>query len=250
MQTITISLSRNQLAQSLIQAMQLLHKQLGRWLLIACTFLILVESCSLIPYLGFCIKIMLAALLGAQIILLLMAGQSKPTPWQMLRGLFLTLRQQPAACLLLSGCALFCFLCGIGSLAIIDGWQSVAFFFSKPGNQQAPGMTGWTCFKLGTALSGLLFFFLPVNLFLHRLPARQALLASWRGIYLNPALALTMLALLGCIELLNLGLIGLLGKPGIVLVSILALYLLIWTAALRLTSARQIFPGKILITRL
>ncbi len=245
MMPLITNLSAPQILHSLRQALQLLQHHFWRWLLIGLIFVVLVEACSIIPYCGFSLKISLAALLSAQLIVMLVASQNhqKPTPTELLRGLALRLYQQPGASLCLCLCALLSFCCGIAFLGCMEGWHSVLFFFSKPGTQQAPSQFGWLYFKLGTALSGLVFFFLPFNLYVQQLPPHLAVLTCLRGICKNPGLALAMLTVLSLCELINLNLLKFLGKPALIIIALLAIYLLLWSAAIRLTSARKIYPG-------
>lgn len=236
------SLSPTQILHSAIQAANLVQRHLWRWALLGLLCLILLETCGLIPYLGFTLKIALASIVTAQFISMLTpsAAMQQPSP----AGLLKITAMPWTAWALLALSGMTCFGIGLLIMGLSLNWQSLAFFFSRPGQYPAPSQPAWLVFKLAMSISGLFFFFLPVNVRLKKLSPLQSLLLSVRGIWHNKLLALLMLSLIAGIELLNLLLLKFVGKPALLLSALLALYLLVWSAAMRLTSARQIFIGN------
>lgn len=236
------SLSLAQILHSALHAANLVHRHLWRWALLSLICLILLESCGLIPYLGFTLKIALASIVTAQFISMLAAplAAQKPSPVGLLK--MTAIPWKGLALLALSGIA--CFGIGLLGIGLTSNWHALAFFFSRPGQYPAPSQLAWLLFKLAMSISGLFFFFLPVNLRLQALSPLQSVLLSVRGIWHNKLLAMLMLSLIASLELLNLMLLKFVGKPALLLSALLALYLLVWSAAMRLTSARQIFIGN------
>lgn len=117
-----------------------------QWLLVFIVFLVVVEGLMLIPYVGFMLKLSLAGLLSAQILVLYASASSGYAPrLQDLLGVFnLPWMSQ----WVLIGTALLPFLAGLAYLIFREkGFNSTAFFFGNIFKAKRPPRDAFIAFK-------------------------------------------------------------------------------------------------------
>ncbi len=92
-------LSLSEIGASAKEALSLLAAYPFRWLVLTVLFLIVVEGLMFIPYVGFIVKLSMAALLGTQIIVMFAAAANRRVPrFKILLGAFAILfkREPPS----------------------------------------------------------------------------------------------------------------------------------------------------------
>ncbi|MFZ6872244.1 hypothetical protein ACO0LF_09285 [Undibacterium sp. Di27W] len=218
------------------QAWQLIAAHPYRWLGISILFLLCAESLMLIPYIGFTLKLPVAAILSAQFLRLHMASEHGQAP--KILGMFGGFKLAFPNLLLLVMSSLLVFACGIAVLYLAGGWHAARFFFGSFHQYAAPREIEFMQFKLAMYLVGAIFTFLPASIMLTRLSARAALRLSLRSFLANPAVILLMLSLGLLIEALSIGLPQLMGKSALLVVFPLILLLTMWLPAFRYATGK------------
>jgi len=221
------------------QAWQLIAAHPFRWLGISLLFLLCVESLMLIPYLGFTLKLPVAAILSAQFLRLHMASEHGQAPRML--AMFDGFKLAFPNLLLLTMTSLLVFACGIAVLYQAGGWHAMRFFFGSFHQYAAPKEIEFIQFKLGMYIAGAIFTFLPASIMLTRLSAGAALSLSFRSFVANPAVILFMLSPGLLIEALNLGLPQLMGRSALLVVFPLILLMTMWLPAFRYVTGKAAY---------
>jgi hypothetical protein len=134
------------IAQSASEALHLLAAFPFQWLLVFTVFLVAVEGLMLIPYVGFTLKLSLAGLLTAQLLVLFAGASSGHAPQlQDLLGVFYL---PWTSKWVLIGSALLPFLAGLAYLVFRGkGFSSTAFFLGNIFKTKPPPRDVFSAFK-------------------------------------------------------------------------------------------------------
>ena len=211
-----------------------------RWAALIVVFLVVVESLTFIPYVGFVVKLVIASIVVPQIIAIFAsasAGQA-PSP----AGLLGALTFPPSTVAVLIGASLLPFAAGIAFLYLKAGPQSIEFFFGNVFKTKPPSAEHFEQFKYVMQITALPFTLLAGAVVVKGLVGIAALSAALSAAIANwlPVLLLALLAL--AFEWSSAQLPTLLPKPAAVVVGIVLLVaFLAWTFALTYTVSAKVF---------
>ena len=211
-----------------------------RWAAVLVIFLVAVESLTLVPYVGFVLKLSVAGIVVPQLIALFAeaAAGRPPSP----TGLAGALSFSPSTMAVLVGAALLPFAAGILFLYAKDGLDGIQFFFGNMFRLKPPPAERMEQFKYVTTVVAIPFTLLAGAVVLQHLSGLAALTAALSAAVVHwlPVLVLSVLGL--AFEWASVQLATSLPKPAAVVVGIgLLLAYLAFALAMTYTVSAKVY---------
>ena len=211
-----------------------------RWAVLIVVFLVVVESLTFIPYVGFVVKLAVAGIVVPQVVVLFAAASlgHAPSPTGMV-GAF---SFPPSTMAVLMGASLVPFALGIIYLYLKGGSSAVEFFFGNMFTTKPPSASQFEQFKYVMQIAALPFTLLAGAVVIKGLTGLAAVSAALVAAVTNwlPVLLLALLAL--GFEWSSAQLSAVLPKPAAAVVGIVLLVAyLAWSFAITYTVSNRVF---------
>ena len=238
------ALTRAEFNAALRQSVALLRAHPFKWLAITVVFLIVVESLTFIPYIGFLVKLSVAGLLVAQWVRMFADVDAGGAP--RFRTFVEALALPWSAQWILVVAAVTPFVIGIVHLAVTGGgWQGVEFFFGHMTKASAPDAGRFFVFKFVMSLVGMLFVFVPGAVVLRGMTGIPALTLALRAAAQNWRVVLFFFAAGSAFEGLQAAL-STLPVPALAIVIAIAtlLIFLAWSIAFSYTLSVRVLDAR------